>query len=256
MLSRKEIHSLLLGILTDVDAFCKKEGLRYSLAYGTLIGAVRHKGFIPWDDDIDIMMPREDFRKFVDSYPSGRYRVLFYSEEKGHRFVNCFAKVEDTATESIEKRRRGVYEFGLNIDIFPIDNAPADKALHAGWMKECTRLKHRLYFRQKPLFAASPLPSLEAHLHSLDYWKEKMEECLNRFNSAPSPYAGPASGTTGTVEIFPKEVFENYTVLSFEGQEFYSIKDWDLFLRQQYGDYMQLPPPEKRLTHQLEVSLR
>ena len=77
-ISQEEIRSIQIAILNSVDAFCRKNNLKYSLAYGTLIGAVRHKGFIPWDDDIDIIMPRPDYDRFVAKYKDSVYDVLSY----------------------------------------------------------------------------------------------------------------------------------------------------------------------------------
>ena len=102
-LSKPQIHSVLLEILKVVDKFCKEKGLRYSIAYGTLLGAVRHKGFIPWDDDIDILMPRPDFERFVSEFgkePGARYRCLYNTENENERFMHFFAKVHDSWTVS------------------------------------------------------------------------------------------------------------------------------------------------------------
>ena len=94
-LSKPQIHSVLLEILKVVDKFCKEKGLRYSIAYGTLLGAVRHKGFIPWDDDIDILMPRPDFERFVSEFgkePGARYRCLYNTENSRFFQVNVLLK--------------------------------------------------------------------------------------------------------------------------------------------------------------------
>ena len=103
-LSHREIQLYLLDILKAVDAFCAKEGIRYSMAYGTLLGAVRHKGFIPWDDDIDLLMPRPDYERFVATFgkdPDSRYRCLCHKEGvKGDRFVHFFAKLHKATTQT------------------------------------------------------------------------------------------------------------------------------------------------------------
>ena len=120
-LSLEEIHACLLDILKSVDKFCLENNLRYSIAYGTLIGAVRHKGFIPWDDDIDLLMPRPDFDRFVATFgrePGARYRCLYNARNEDENFIHFFAKVHDTHTVSTQGKFEK-YKFGVDIDIFP-----------------------------------------------------------------------------------------------------------------------------------------
>lgn len=254
-LSLKEIHQNLLEILVDVTDFCRERGLRYSLAYGTLLGAVRHKGFIPWDDDVDIIMPRKDFETFVREYRDrGKFNCLY--NEPG-RFRSCYAKVEDTTTVSIEKKKVGIYNFGLNIDIFPIDGAPSDPQEQKKLTRAVTRIRRRLLLSQRSFFPYSfhvPLPALiEAHTKSPDRWYKECLDLLTAYDMDKSEFAGSISCGLGMRDVYRKEMFDNYVELEFEGCKFSCVADWDSFLRQQYGDYMQLPPENKRRTHNLKV---
>ncbi len=255
-LNLKEIHATLLGILTDVDAFCREHDLRYSLAYGTLLGAVRHEGFIPWDDDIDIMMPRADFERFVQLYRDrGPFRCLYDTDTPEARFITCYAKVMDSRTVSIEKKRKNIYRFGLNLDIFPVDAAPADPAMHEEFAKTVSRLRRRVYLSQRPFFPFTfhdPLiPKIQAHRHPVSWWMDRCVTFLTRYNGTGSPFAGPVSGGGGAIEIYDRQMFENYVDLAFEGHFFRAVADYDTFLRQQFGNYMQLPPESERRTHGL-----
>lgn len=255
-LNLNEIHTVLLDILKDVDAFCQAEGLRYSLAYGTLLGAVRHQGFIPWDDDIDIMMPRPDFERFVATYGQrGPYNCLYVENSDKGQFIQCYAKVQDTRTVSVERKRSNVYRFGLNLDIFPIDVAPADPARHLDFAKTVTRFRHRIYLSQRPFFPFTfhdPLiPKIQAHRHSPQWWAKQCEDHLKQYAASDSPFAGPVSGGLGLIEIYDRKLFDEYIRLPFEDTSFQAIAGWDIFLRQQFGDYMQLPPENKRRTHGL-----
>lgn len=257
-LNLQEIQSVLLGILKDVDAFCRENGLQYSLAYGTLLGAVRHHGFIPWDDDIDIMMPRADFDRFVRLYRDrGPFRCLYNAAEPGHRFISCYAKVEDTRTLSIEKKRKGIFEFGLNLDVFPVDGAPSEPEAQKAFAHRVASLRHRILFSQKPWFPLSfhnPLfPMIEAHRHPTQYWFEKCVAFMTQYDLDKAEFAGPLSGACGMIEVYPKDVFSRYVELDFEDSRFFAIAAWDAFLKQQFGDYMQLPPESKRIDHGLEA---
>lgn len=251
-----ELQQCLLGILEAIDRVCREHRLRYYLIAGTCLGAIRHKGFIPWDDDIDLLMPRPDFDRFVKEYGRrGPYEVLYGTEKPEAAFVNFFAKVHDTRTRSIEPRMPA-YRFGLNIDIFPVDGKPDGKEAQAAWEKRMCRETHRMRLRYKPLFSAPLFAVLSSHLHSHDWWFAHCESLMKRYPFEGSEWCGAVSVVyNGTVEVYPRSMFEDYTELSFEGVPFMAFARWDEFLRQQFGDYMQLPPEKDRRTHNLEVYL-
>lgn len=263
MMSLEQIHECLLDILRDVDRFCTDNGIRYSLAYGTLIGAVRHKGFIPWDDDVDLLMPRPDFERFVASYGqdrNARYRCLYRTDDGESRFLHFFAKVEDSWTVCRQGRSEN-YSFGVSLDIFPVDGKPADSSVWPRFERRLTSCAHRLNICSTKFdlfnFHQPLLSKIEAHLRGPRYWIEKCDESMKAYPFGSSEYAGSVSCThNGTREIFRKELFENYTRLEFEGSMFMAFRDWETFLVQQYGDYMQLPPVGKRATHGMTAYYR
>ena len=262
-LSHREIQLYLLEILKSVDAFCVNEGIRYSMAYGTLLGAVRHKGFIPWDDDIDLLMPRPDYERFVSGFgkePGSRYHCLCHKTGvKGDRFIHFFSKVEDVKTKSIQGKG-AEYDFGLNIDVFPMDGKPEDLDLQRKRERKLTHWSHRLnicgtsfdiFNFHQPLFS-----KIEAHLMGAEHWYRLINDEILKYPYEDSRLVGAVSVTyNGTREIFEKSMLEEYTDLEFEGCRFKAFRHWDEWLRQEFGDYMQLPPEGSRKTHDLTVYL-
>lgn len=259
-LTREEIQKGLLDILTDVDAFCRERGLNYTLTYGTLLGAVRHGGFIPWDDDIDILMPRPDFEEFVKTYgkePGCRYQCLYNAQGDDAWFVQYFAKVHDTHTVSLEKKHPR-FKFGLNIDIFPADGKPADAKSQLRHESKCHHLISRLFLTAKPLSIHTPfIPFLESRLHSPSEWFARIESLMKSFPYETSTFVGTVDTRGKNLkEVFRKPMFENRTEINFCGRSFFAPADWDSYLKQEYGDYMQLPPEKDRRTHGLTVFMK
>lgn len=253
----KELRCIQLSILDDVHEFCQEKGLRYSLCGGTLLGAVRHKGYIPWDDDIDIFMPREDYEIFVHKYVSDENYVLDLIKVPFNREL-CI-KVCRKGTSMIDKEL-GRNMWGVNIDIFPIDGCPDDSFSFCG---EIARMREQLsivcpYYKvvKKSLRFCYFIKYCLKRLRHLTFpgalsLKERICKLASAEPLEKSKKGGCIFGCYGEREIMSADIFLEFTTLEFEGKEYSAIKGYDKYLHSLYGDYMQLPPIEKRVTHHL-----
>lgn len=259
-LTLQEIHAIELNILIDIDRFCRKHGIRYSLDGGTLLGAIRHKGFIPWDDDIDIIMLREDYNYFVENYrsESGRYRLCNKDTNPAYR-TQMFSKVIDIQTVADE----GLYEqqeaYGLWVDVFPADYVPVDVRACRRIQKRFLRYRHLLFVRQRK----KSEKTLRDKLYSAFYlWKSNNSAlCAAERYAKDVENSGYVSNLTMVFERllgfhFPAALFCDLTDVSFEGYTFKGFAGYDNYLTELYGDYMKLPPMEKRSTHYVTAYLK
>lgn len=253
-----EYKELLLEILKDVDSFCQKNSIKYFLTSGTLIGAIRHKGFIPWDDDIDIAMLREDYEVFVRTYSSSKDYYKLLSLETDRKYAFPFAKVVDDRVALVENVSKRV-EIGAYLDVFPIDNCPGESASEAcktiddmNYLRTLRDLKNirlskKRSFWKNAILAFCKLLTifiskrLVAELTSKKAKKNRYCECKY--------VAGLTNTTYGHGEIIPKECFRNVIDVEFENCFFKAPEGYDLILTSYYGDYMKLPPEEKRVSH-------
>ncbi|MBR1762696.1 MAG: LicD family protein [Eubacterium sp.] len=244
-----------LNILKEIVRICEKHGIKYYLAYGTLIGAIRHKGFIPWDDDIDIWMFREDYEKFAKIAPKELGEEFFYQDWKTEKeYPYNFAKVRMNGTEFKENLTNNMkMHQGIWVDIFPLDKEREDitdkeilkfheRAKRIRTIIELPlllKVKDKTIYRiiGKLLYLLVPYNYLHNKLLKMetefnktdsDIYSFKMDEVVNRFNSGD---------------------FGDGIMAEFEGEMFRIPKNYDKVLRIEYGDYMQLPPVEKRVTN-------
>lgn len=257
----EELKRIELNLLVDVDRICKENGFRYSLGGGTLLGAVRHKGFIPWDDDIDIMMPRPDYDAFISYCLNNDVRFGICSYETDKSFTDLSAKIYDKNT-IIEDENISDFEkqIGVSIDVFPIDGLAdtyddAKKAFHktdfkrsllvaAAW-KHFFRSKTHTWYYEPIRFAfflmsrfINKQKSFEKILKT--YSQKSFDECK---------YVAAVGGSYREKEILPIELYKESVELEFEDKKFNAISGYREYLQSIYGDYMQLPPEEKRVAH-------
>ena len=267
-LTLQEIKQTELEILLVFDRVCREHGLKYSMCAGTLLGAVRHQGFIPWDDDIDLCMPRPDYRKLIELNRGGKlfpaYLRLCCFEEG--TLDSPYMKIVDRRTRIREENYTQKDVKSLWIDIFPVDGLPdsADetrllykKALflcklsvatvvHAGY--GTTRLKRIL----KPL-VVTPVSRLIGRRRIGDMLVKLSEK--NPYQERD--YCGMLTWAwDGPDQRVKKEDLENTVDLLFEGHKICAMSCWDQHLRGVFGDYMKLPPEEDRITHDLQAYRR
>lgn len=255
-----EIQSRTFDILKSFKSICKKHGLTYMLAYGTLLGAVRHKDFIPWDDDVDIMMPRPDFEKLETVYSEhneefGKNKLI--SVENNKEYFAPLAKIYDSDTILFQKYGQiEKPQIGLYIDIFIIDGLPENAAERTEFFKKAAlyRKKWSLSARsvhQKSrnlgVYILKTIVSIPYRIIGYRYFAEKYERMASSYKYNESKYAGVVVyGEGEKKETFCREMFENRTDIEFHGEEFCAPADWNGYLTQIYGDYMQLPPVNER----------
>lgn len=253
-LSHTDIKNTMVDILSDIHTWCEKNGTRYYLAFGTLLGAVRHQGFIPWDDDIDIWMPRPDYERFLTAYRHDHYAVI--SARNKANYPLDFAKVHDTRT--IVHEEGGDGDWGIFVDVFPLDGVPDEKE----WRKTCRRvsiIRHLIAnqrFTRKFPFSkqagwkknASILAGKLAHpFLSLKQLLLKEDKVMQRNSFTDSPFV--SDYTDLTPHLFEKELFAGSVPVKFEGRAFLAPSQYDRCLTMLFGDYMTPPPPEKQVSN-------
>lgn len=255
LIELEESKKIELEILSYFARFCEEHGLRYFLAYGTLIGAVRHKGFIPWDDDVDVQMPREDYNRLIKIFNDKKeidYLSLVAPEDKISR--HSIVKIIDTRTVKIEKNidyKNGY--LGIDIDVFPLDGQPDDEGVYSKWYGKLN--KTYLLHVVNMLDPAVSIPRrFCVPLVRLFFNKKLLNKKADKLHAA---YPYETSQYVGSVESafnskknhIEKNQYENFVMLEFEGHLFRAPCGYDKILSTMYGDYMKLPPEEKQVTH-------
>lgn len=255
LIELEERKQIQMQILDAVDKFCLSHDIRYSLACGSLIGAVRHGGFIPWDDDIDIHMLREDYVKFEKEFPEildRKYKLM--SLHRNANWPNLFAKVYDDRTIVKEKIIK-CEPLGINIDIFPVDEVPDEEHTWQEFNKkrwndlEKTRHYFRAITMHRPIWENIAIALLRfryigfnPHAFGIEREKYAMQYNGKGFQRVYITSYGQIG------KPFPKKLFNELIDIPFEDRHYKAFKDYDTYLSAIFGDYMTPPPPEKRIS--------
>lgn len=251
-----ELKSIQLAILEYVHDFCIKNNIRYSLCGGTLIGAVRHKGYIPWDDDIDIIMPRDDYEKFCSLFcqdsTNSAYKLITCFNDK--QYFQPFAKVVDSRTRLIESYDRPVDSLGVYVDVFPSDFLPEDFAKrNRFWRKILKKRNFATVIYQKINKKEGLVKRIcRIILYYLfrPFPANMFAKKINKFSAKESnlsSYVACSVFGYGRREEMSRTVFDSFVDMSFEGRQFKVMQGYDIYLSSLYGDYMKLPPKEKQV---------
>ena len=246
----EELKKIQVEILDDVVMFCQRHELRYFLAYGTLLGAVRHNGYIPWDDDIDIHMPRPDYEKFIELYNKEQDCNRVVSPEIDKRYRTAFAKVYRKGTVVREFHFKPDV-FGVYIDIFPLDGLKDRKqAKRCGEIRRYMHVKNSVFTSGMTLLRKLRLAVTKTILlpFSINALQRRIKSIATECNYNECEYVYSSYSRLAAKEQFPREMFDNYRMVVFEGKEYRAPQDYDLYLHTLYGDYMKLPPEDKRVS--------
>jgi lipopolysaccharide cholinephosphotransferase len=240
-------------ILDAIHQVCTAHNLRYSLAYGTLIGAIRHGGFIPWDDDIDLVMPREDYEKLVsiwnDAAPAG---YIMQNVQNSPDYTNNFAKIRKNHTTFLqnESEREKQYHKGIFVDIFPGDRVASGKLTNKLQYIACA--VDLLFCRGFSSGSGGMVGAIERLLLALPKGmrpglRNASEKIIQNWNGKNDKKLFFPSTIEYAKHYYSADLFENMGTITFCGKEYSCVADPDAFLRADYGDYMQLPPEEERM---------
>ena len=252
MVDLDRLRAIEFDIFKEFISICQRLGLRYYIIGGTLLGAVRHKGFIPWDDDIDIGMLRCDYEVFLKEAPELLPDNLFLQvHESDSAYTNGYAKIRNSNTAFIQRYYETVkMHHGIFIDIFPLDDYSMED--HRKFQFQKFALNERILMDvvptgDRPLKGKLVRPYAKLRYPTIEAAYATREKLFH--SKTQQPYIANHCGAWGEKEIIPAEWYAEGTILEFEGLQVMAPKEYDKWLTQVYGDYMQLPPEEKRVTH-------
>lgn len=252
----EELKQIQLDILEVIDNFCVQNGIRYSLACGSMLGAIRHKGYIPWDDDIDIYIPRDDYKRFIQIFPEELGHIKVASLEREPKWNRAYAQAYDSRTIMNEYAHTPL-KVGVYIDIYPIDNVPdSDDA----WLRY-NKIRRFLIRIQEIKYIPihwnrtiqKNLVLIIGKIMLLPFSSRIIAKSINHFAQR---YNGMGYGRSfecvqGMLQKrpFQSSLMTDFIRIQFENQHFTIMKDYDAYLTNAYGNYMKLPPKEKQISH-------
>lgn len=261
----EEARRVQVELLDALVELCERYGLRYYLAGGTLLGAVRHKGYIPWDDDIDVNMPRPDIDRLIE-LTHGRINdhMVIGSPFGPFHQSTTFPRVCDTRyiLNSASIDGKSSYYTNLFIDIFPIEGLPTE------WSKVIWHYRKARFFvsmrklaffkgvsgtmclRKCARIAAQPV----AKLMGYEFWSKQLQKLARKYEYESCDYVGVVTSCMHTLtECIEREGYGEPVQVEFEGKQYNAPANWDKYLSNLYGDYMQLPPEEDRIPHHFKI---
>ncbi len=248
----KEIQNCLFQMIKWFDQYAKENSIRYYLSGGTLLGAIRHHGFIPWDDDLDIMIPRPDYEKLIGSFNGERYKLICCEINKDYN--TPFARIWDTKTIRVFSRLEEK-EIGAFIDIFPIDGYPSNEMvskIHSYILKYKRALINmaiRKNFLEKEKYQL--VKKLMRGLYKKDgnYYCNRLNDFAKRYKYDTCRFVGVTTTTDHILlERNSKDIFRETVYMDFEDAVLPVPCGYDVYLKHLYGDYMKLPPVSQRIS--------
>ena len=259
LLTLKEQQKIMLDMMKSIHTFCTKNKIRYVLLYGTLLGAVRHKGFIPWDNDMDIGIPRPDYDKLLNLLNTGEkmgehYYHLHYTNDNNYHYQIIRICDDRTLVRPVYIRDQP-NKMGVWVDIFPIDGIPQN---NPSGLFHKIRLTINLKIQIADIYSIREKKDIANRLGNLccrifpNVKKRnfRIDSICRKTSFDVAKYVADMSDRDGNVIPMDKDDFNSAVLLEFEDATFYCPAKWDEYLKKAYGDYMKLPPENKRFTHE------
>lgn len=265
----KEIQSVSLEILKVVSDICEKEGFRYCLAYGTLIGAIRHKGYIPWDDDVDIFMPRPDYDRFIKYFLENNEHehLKLFNPDTCKDYPYMITRISDDRY-TIKMNNEKPYGMGVFIDIYPMDGMGQTMKEAVKYGKKGDRLSSLCYQATRKRYAVETTKTLARKILKLpafvvakicgkNIFQRKLAALANLKPYDESKYVGTVVWlVAGAKNIYERELFDELILVPYEQYEFRVPARYNEILTRYYGNYMELPPEKDRVGHHEYVAYK
>lgn len=248
-----DIKSVGLEILSVLHDYCVSHNIKYSLGFGTLLGAIRHNGFIPWDDDIDVVMPREDYERFINEFDVEGYYTTSCLKDKNYFLP--FAKLCKAKTYKVEGINKHLKnDYGYNIDIFPMDYVESSEMFEKIKKKESNLILKQVvsvycYSSQKGLKQSIRMLVSNLLWRNANRYARKLNNVFCTRECEKNFLCVNAIFDRRNKLLFAPDSFEKLIEHKFEDKDFLIFENYDEILKNCYGDYMQFPPKEKQVTH-------